>query len=33
MEEVAAPVQKAEITAIGIHCADHVTPPIHNGWH
>ena len=25
-KKVAAPVQKTEITAVGIRCADHVTP-------
>jgi hypothetical protein len=27
------PVKKAELTAGGIRCADHVTPSIRKSWH
>jgi hypothetical protein len=27
-EEVAAPVKKTELTAVGIRCAEHAAPPI-----
>jgi hypothetical protein len=30
--KVAAPVQKTENTAVGIHHADHVAPSIHKIW-
>jgi hypothetical protein len=32
-EIVAAPVYKTENTALGIRCADHVTPSIRKSWH
>jgi hypothetical protein len=32
-KKVAAPVQKAENTAVGINCADHVAPSIRKSWH
>jgi hypothetical protein len=31
--KVAAPVQKSEITALGIRRADHETPSVHKSWH
>jgi hypothetical protein len=33
LEEVAAPVQKAENTAVGNRHADHVAPSIRKSWH
>jgi hypothetical protein len=28
-----SPVKKAELTAMGIRCADHATPSIRKSWH